>query len=113
MAETKISSVADMDNGLADETKQFFMFFPAQYAIDNGTVADPENVTWQERAFVQSRIQKTNNLDAAIEECVCSWKQVTLSNFPGFTDQPTVDAFLAGIKVIFDQQRSGANLVPA
>lgn len=108
MAKTKTLSIADMTTGnVADDTRLYFAVMPDSFAIENGVVADPENVTLAEKVFVQARFVVENDLDSEKGRENGPWTQVSDTNFP------TLSAgFLADVKKIYDVQRTTLGLDP-
>jgi len=108
MAKTKTLSIADMTTGnVADDTRLYFAVMSDDFAVANGTVADPNNVTLAEKVFVQTRYVVVNDLDAATEAQNAEWEQTSAANFP------TLSAgFLADLKKIYDAQRTTLGLDP-
>ncbi len=105
MARTKTFKVDDI---MADDTRMNFCVMPDQFAIANGVVADPNNVTPHEKLFLETRMVMTNDLDSTTEiEGASSWQQVTPAKFPGM--HPQFISFLTGM---FTSRRDAKGLKP-
>ncbi len=108
MAKSKTYSVTNMADGqVTDDTRLYFAVMPDAFAIENGTVADPQNVTLAEKVFVQVRFRVGNDLDGSMANENSPWVQVSSSEYP------TLSAgFLADLKKIFDKERTDLSLDP-
>ena len=108
MARNKTYSVTNMADGqVTDDTRLYFAVMPDDFAIANGVVADPDNVTLAEKVFVQVRFRVANDLDSSIDGENSPWVQVNS------TEYPTLSAgFLSDLKKIFDKERADLSLDP-
>ncbi len=112
MAETKTYSVKDMAAGLiADGSRMYFDIRPDHTVVaDVGAIVDDEeNVTLAEKVYVQSRFILQNEADPGdMKQINAEWQQVNDTRFP---DKDT-GTFEAGLKHIFETQRSNMGLDP-
>lgn len=108
MAKTKTSIIADMTTGnVADDTRLYFAIMSDAFAVENGEVSDPDNVSLAEKVFVQTRFKVSNDQDSTREDKNNAWTQVTVTNYSGLGA-----GFLGDLKEIFDTDRSTLGLDP-
>lgn len=109
MAKTKTSTIADMTTGkVADDTRLYFAVMSDEFTVENGVVADPDDVKLAEKVFVQTRFVVDNDQDSSKDRQNGAWTQVTVDNYSGLGA-----GFLGDLKEIFDTDRTTLGLDPA
>lgn len=84
-----------VDDVMADDTRITFWVAPDHFAIANGDVADPNNVTPAEKLFAEVRMVAVDDSDSIKKTAISLWKQVTPANFPGMN--PQIISFLSPV----------------
>ena len=119
MPRTKTSSSPDMADGVVlDELELYFKVMPNDRVLADSSAAPPvavvanvEDVKLREKVYAQTRLRVANDVDSAIVTEVHAYEQLSVANFPEFT-QVQLNQLFAGLNKVFKQHRANKDLDP-